>query len=66
MITIVSASNQLELEKRMNEVKRNHENLNPNSNVEVKVIGDKPEFNSYEAVSVTIGVSIINQDEIDK
>ena len=61
MITIIAASSDKELKKRLSEIKRNHEARNPGREVEVKVIKpepDKVKYTSEEATQFTISVEI--------
>ncbi|RFU70359.1 hypothetical protein D0469_07090 [Peribacillus saganii] len=66
MVTIVAASSVKELNKKLDEIKREHETRNPERDVEVKVINPKPEtveFKDWEATSFTVGVELIKREE---
>jgi hypothetical protein len=66
MITIVAASDRKDLERKLDGIKRTHEQSNPHRKVVVEVLKPNPdevEFRDWEATSFTVSVELHEDDD---
>ncbi|KZB90907.1 hypothetical protein A2U94_13750 [Bacillus sp. VT 712] len=66
MITTITASNDKELKRKIEEIRIKHVAMNPNFTVKVNIINPKEEnieYKSYEATSVTVGITLEELEE---
>lgn len=69
MVTPVHARNDKELQRKLNQIKVQHEALNPNKKVIVKVNSPNPqnvEYDEFQGTTFYVSVEILDEDDDDE